>query len=107
MRKIFDEAHPVLLEPIMDIALTVPDEAVGDAMGDLSTRRGHIEGVDGGVVHAKLPLAELAGLLSNVQGYTKGQARVESSFAGYQEVPQHLAQKLLSQLRQDQLGQTA
>lgn len=104
MRKIFDEAGPVLLEPVMEIALTVPDEAVGDAMGDLSTRRGHIEGVEGGVVHAKLPLAELAGLLANVQGYTRGQATVESSFHGYQEVPQHLAQKLLAQLRTEPLA---
>jgi elongation factor G len=104
MRKIFDEAGPVLLEPVMDIALMVPDDAVGDAMGDLSTRRGHIEGVDGGVVHAKLPLAELAGLLANVQGYTKGQATVESSFSGYQEVPPHLAQKLLAQLKAEAIA---
>ncbi|MDB5100857.1 MAG: fusA [Cyanobacteria bacterium RYN_339] len=107
MRKIFEEAGPVLLEPVMDIALTVPDEAVGDAMGDLSTRRGHIEGVDGGVVHAKLPLAELAGLLANVQGYTRGQATIESTFAGYQEVPLHLAQKLLDRLKSDLMGQSA
>jgi elongation factor G len=104
MRKIFDEAGPVLLEPVMDIALTVPDDSVGDAMGDLSTRRGHIEGVDGGVVHAKLPLSELAGLLSNVQGYTRGQATIESSFHGYQEVPTHLAQKLLERLKTEQLA---
>lgn len=99
MRKIFAEAHPLLLEPLMDVTMTVPDEALGDAMGDLNTRRGQIEGVEGNVIHAKLPLAELAGLVSEIQSYTKGQGSIESSFATYQEVPAHLVNKLVSELK--------
>lgn len=99
MRKIFAEAHPLLLEPIMDLTMTVPEEALGDAMGDLNTRRGHIEGVEGNVIHAKLPLAELAGLVSELQSYTKGQGSIETSFAAYQEVPNLLLNKLLADLK--------
>lgn len=99
MRKIFAEAHPLLLEPVMDLTMTVPEEALGDAMGDLNTRRGHIEGVEGNVIHAKLPLAELAGLVSELQSYTKGQGSIETSFAAYQEVPNLLLNKLLADLK--------
>lgn len=99
MKKIFNEAQPLLLEPIMDVTMTVPEEAMGDAMGDLNTRRGHIEGVEGNVIHAKLPLAELAGLVGEIQSYTKGQGSIESSFATYQEVPAHLMTKLLTDLK--------
>ncbi|HEY9855267.1 MAG TPA: elongation factor G [Stenomitos sp.] len=99
MKKIFAEAHPLLLEPIMDLTMTVPEEAMGDAMGDLNTRRGQIEGVEGNVIHAKLPLSELAGLVSEIQSYTKGQGSIESSFSSYQEVPAHLLTKLLNELK--------
>lgn len=99
MKKIFNEAQPLLLEPIMDVTMTVPEEAMGDAMGDLNTRRGHIEGVEGNVIHAKLPLAELSGLVAEIQSYTKGQGSIESSFATYQEVPAHLLTKLLGELK--------
>lgn len=99
MKKIFVNAQPMLLEPIMDIALTLPDEFMGDAMSDLSTRRAQIEGMDGGVIRARIPLAELAGLVAEVQSFTKGQGSIESSFHGYAEVPLHLQNKLISELK--------
>jgi elongation factor G len=99
LKSIFPNAKPVLLEPIMDVTLTIPNEAMGDAMGDLNTRRAHIEGMDETTIHAKLPLAELAGLVSSLQSFTKGQGTLESSFHAYQEVPAHLQAKLLETLK--------
>ncbi|HEY9721316.1 MAG TPA: elongation factor G [Oscillatoriaceae cyanobacterium] len=99
MKQIFTQASPVLLEPILDVTLTVPVESLGDAMGDLNTRRGQIEGVDGNVIHARLPLSELSGLVATLQSYTKGQGSIESSFHGYQEVPSHLQPRLLTELK--------
>lgn len=96
MKKVFAQARPILLEPIMDVTLTVPERALGDAMGDLNTRRASIEGVQGEVIRAKVPLSELAGLVSAVQSYTRAEGSVESSFASYQEVPAHLQTKLLA-----------
>lgn len=99
LKSLFPQAKPILLEPIMDVTVTVPEEALGDTMADLNTRRGHIEGVEGNAIHAKLPLAELAGLVAEIQSYTKGQGSIESSFRGYQEVPAHLQAKLLNELK--------
>jgi elongation factor G len=73
-------------------------------MADLNTRRGQIEGVEGNVIHAKLPLSELAGLVAEIQSYTRGQGSIESSFRGYQEVPGHLQQKLLAELKEQAIG---
>lgn len=101
MKKIFEEAHPLLLEPIMDVVLTIPEEALGDAMGDLNTRRAQIEGLESGIIRTKLPLAEFSGLVTALQSYSRGQGTLESSFAGYQEVPAHLQAKLLSELKQE------
>lgn len=99
LRKIFAEADPVLLEPVMDIAVRVPAEALGDAMADLNTRRAAIAGMNDNVIHAQLPLAELAGLVTALQGYTRGQGTVESSFHGYEEVPAHLVGRVLTALK--------
>ncbi|MNL47053.1 Elongation factor G [compost metagenome] len=99
MRKVFTEAQPLLLEPILDVQISAPEEALGDVMGDLNGRRGHIEGMEGTSIHAKVPLAELAGLVTALQSITRGQGTLESSFAYYQEVPPHMQAKLLTELK--------
>ncbi|MBO9540936.1 elongation factor G [bacterium] len=99
MRKVFAEAQPLLLEPVLDVSISAPEEALGDVMGDLNGRRAHIEGMDGSSIHAKVPLAELAGLVTAVQSITRGQGALESSFSHYQEVPGHLQAKLLTGLK--------
>ncbi|MNU03488.1 Elongation factor G [compost metagenome] len=68
-------------------------------VGDLNGRRAHIEGMDGSSIHAKVPLAELAGLVTAVQSITRGQGALDSSFSHYQEVPGHLQSKLLAGLK--------
>ena len=88
----------------MDVVVTVPEEALGDTMADLNTRRGQIEGIEGNAIHARLPLAELAGLVAEIQSYTKGQGSIESSFRGYHEVPGHLQSKLLAELKEQAVG---
>ncbi|MNL67067.1 Elongation factor G [compost metagenome] len=82
----------------------MPEAALGDTMADLNTRRGQIEGVEGNVIHARLPLAELAGLVAEIQSYTKGQGAIESSFRGYHEVPAHLQARLLAELKDQAVG---
>lgn len=99
MRKVFAEARPLLLEPIMDVLISAPEEALGDVMGDLNGRRAQIEGMEGTSIHAKVPLAELAGLVTAVQSITRGQGTLESSFARYHEVPPHLQTRLLAELK--------
>lgn len=103
MRGIFAQANPLLLEPIMEVSVTVPLEAMGDAMADLNTRRGQIETVEGATIQARLPLVELAGLAAEIQGYTRGQGTIELAFRGYQEVPANLQAPLVAQLKAESL----
>ena len=100
LKKIFEAAGPVLLEPVMEVAIDVPFEAVGDALADLNTRRGHVEGVDGTTIRGAIPLAELAALRTAVQAHARGQGQVDATFRGYQEVPPAMQDRLLATLRQ-------
>ncbi len=95
MKKIFMEAGPVLLEPIMALSVTLPEANLGDAMGDLNVRRSHVEGVEGQALRAKIPLSELAGFVRSLQSFSRGQGTVESSFAHYQELPATLVERVL------------
>ena len=73
-------------------------------MADLNTRRGHVEGVEDGKILARLPLAELSGLVSGLGGYTQGQGAVTSRFRGYEEVPAALQAALLNALKETAIG---
>jgi elongation factor G len=104
MAKVFEAAHPLLLEPIMDLILSVPVEATGDVMAELNTRRAHVEAIEGATIRATLPLAELQGLLGALQSTTRGQGALEATFARYQEVPAHLMSKLLAELKAEAMA---
>ncbi len=97
MKKIFMEAKPLLLEPILDLSVTLPEEHVGDAMGELNLHRAHVESLEGNTIHAKMPLAELAGFVRSLQSFSRGQGTLESSFSHYQELPAHLSEKVLKE----------
>src|ERR671917_1165905 len=88
-------ANPVLLEPIMDVEVVVPEEFMGDVMGDLSSRRGHIQGMDsrggGQVIRAMVPLSEMFGYATTVRSKTQGRATFTMQFDHYAEVPQSIA----------------
>jgi elongation factor G len=91
---------PVLLEPIMDIEITIPDEFLGDIIGDLNSRRGKIESIKprGNVkaVRGLVPLAEMFGYATALRSLTQGRGIYIMEPAYYAEVPQFLAEKIIS-----------
>ncbi len=99
-RKVFMEANPVLLEPIMKVKVTVPEDCMGDVMGDLSSRRGKIHGMDTQghyqVVNAEVPLAELYKYSTHLRSLTGGRGIHEREFDHYAEVPKDTAEKVVA-----------
>ncbi|MBI2995683.1 MAG: elongation factor G [Candidatus Melainabacteria bacterium] len=96
----FMKARPILLEPIMDLEVEVPESFMGDVIGNISSRRGRIEGMNTemGVskVHAKVPLAEMFGYATDIRNMTKGQGTFTMEFACYEEVPNNVAEPIIS-----------
>jgi elongation factor G len=92
------QAKPVLLEPIMKLEIVAPDEFLGDIMGDLNSRRGHIESIetrDGmAVIRALVPLAETFGYTTSLRSLTQGRAAHSLEFYHYQELPAELADQI-------------
>lgn len=99
------DAGVYLLEPVMDIWVTVPDDYVGDIMGDLPRRRGLVMGTDstGGMttVQARVPEAELATYATDLRSMTQGRGSFRIALAGYEEVPGELAQRIQDERRQE------
>jgi elongation factor G len=95
------KAKPVLLEPIYKIEVRVPEEYMGDVMGDLSSRRGRIQGmdqVDGvQVLRAEVPLAELYTYAVGLRSLTQGRAAYTRAFAHYEEVPREVADVIIAE----------
>jgi elongation factor G len=91
-------ANPVLLEPIMNVEVVMPEEFMGDVMGDLSSRRGQIQGMDsrggGQVIRAMVPLSEMFGYATTVRSKTQGRATFTMQFDHYDEVPKSIAQEI-------------
>ena len=100
LQKGFMEAHPVLLEPIMNIEVTAPADHAGDVIGDLNGRRGRIVGMepDGEVVsvRAQAPMAEILTYESSLRSMTGGRGGYSMEFSHYEEVPTHLAEKVVA-----------
>jgi elongation factor G len=96
------EARPIVLEPIADIEITAPDSAMGDIAGDLSSRRGQVNGTANGaasqmVIKGQAPLAELAGYQSRLNAMTAGQGRYSIALSHYDPVPPTVQQQLVAQ----------
>ena len=98
MKQALEQAGPVLLEPIMLVTASVPDDSVGDVMGDLSSRRGRPLGTEasGGMteVKAEVPMSEMLAYAPDLRSITGGQGEFTMEFARYEEIPSHLAQKV-------------
>ncbi len=94
------QAAPVLLEPIMKVEVTMPEEYMGDVIGDLNGRRGQIEGMDdlggGKKVTAYVPLSEMFGYATDLRSRTQGRGNYSMFFEKYEKVPKNVADKLLS-----------
>ncbi len=101
----FMESKPVLLEPIMNIEVIVPDDYTGDVMGDLSSRRGKIAGMDpdgrNQIVRAAVPQAELYQYAVDLRSMTQGQGVYALEFARYEEVPHDSAQKVIEAAKRE------
>ncbi len=93
-------AAPVLLEPIMDVRITVPDTNMGDILGDMNTRRARVQGMDTersrSVVTAQVPLAELQRYTTDLRSITGGRGVFTMSFSHYEVVPSHIAQEVIN-----------
>ena len=96
------KSHPVLLEPMMAVEVTTPEEYMGDVMGDLSSRRGHIEGMEpqgnAQVVHAKVPLSEMFGYSTDLRSKTQGRAVYTMTFKAYEAVPKSIAEEISAKM---------
>jgi elongation factor G len=94
------QAEPVLLEPIMKVEVLVPEEYMGDVMGDLNSRRGNIEGMDQisgvQVIDALVPLAEMFGYATDLRSRTQGRGNYSMQFSHYDQVPKNLAEKIIT-----------
>jgi elongation factor G len=103
----FMQAEPQLLEPIYDLEVTVPEETMGDVMGDLQTRRSMIAGIDTNgnyqVIKAKTPLAELNKYSTSLRSLSQGRGSFSQKFAEYVPVPYEIQQKLAKQLQVEEL----
>jgi elongation factor G len=107
MKQAMQDAGAVLLEPIMTVTLTVPEDAVGDVIGDLNSRRGRPQGMEPAAagtteVKAEVPMAEMLTYAPDLRSLTGGQGDYTMEFARYEEVPQHLAAKVVAAIQEQE-----
>jgi elongation factor G len=104
MKEALAGAGAVLLEPVMAVRLSVPDECVGDVIGDLSSRRGRPQGVEptGGMteVRAEVPMAEMLTYAPDLRALTAGRGEYTMELAGYEEMPRALAERVVEAQRE-------
>lgn len=100
-KEAFMKASPVLMEPIMDVEVVTPDDYVGDVMGDLSSRRGMIQGQEqrgnATVIKAQVPLAEMFGYVTSLRSATQGRASSSMHFAKYEKVPDQIKEEIMKE----------
>ena len=96
-------AKPMMLEPIMAVEVVTPDDYMGDVIGDLSARRGRIEGMEqrgsSQVVRAQVPLAQMFGYATDLRSRTQGRATYTMQFHSYQEVPESISREIVARVR--------
>jgi elongation factor G len=95
-----DKCNPAILEPIMKVEVTVPEEYMGDVMGDLNSRRGRIEGMDARagaqIIRAKVPLAEMFGYSTTLRSRTQGRGVYSMEISHYEEVPRSISEEIIA-----------
>jgi elongation factor G len=104
-KKAMEQAQPVLLEPIMNVEIITPQEYAGDLMGDLTSRRGRLQGMDMKrdmqVIKAEVPMAEMVTYAPVLTSMTGGRGVYHMEFSHYDEVPAHIAQKIIEEYNKD------
>jgi elongation factor G len=107
-RKVMAEAKPVLIEPIVNLEITVPDDCMGDVIGDLNGRRGRVSGMEPKInyqiIRAQVPMAEILKYASDVTSITGGRGTFTMEVSHYEEVPNQQAEQVIAQ-RKAELGQ--
>jgi elongation factor G len=102
-KKAMTEARPTLLEPIMNVEIVVPEECMGDIVGDLNSRRGRVQGMDSRghnqIIKATAPLAEMLSYSATLNSITSGRGSFHMEFATYDEVPAHLQEKIVAEAK--------
>ena len=100
-KEAMQKANPVLLEPIMKVEVTMPEEYMGDVIGDINSRRGRIEGMDylggGKIVRGYVPLAEMFGYSTDLRSKTQGRGNYSMFFEKYEQVPKNIQEKIISE----------
>jgi elongation factor G len=103
LKKAARQAKAVLLEPIMAVEVVTPEDYMGDVIGDLSSRRGRVEGMEqrgnAHVVRSQVPLAEMFGYATDLRSRTQGRATYTMQFDSYQKVPESIAQEIIARIR--------
>ena len=100
-KEAMQKANPVLLEPIMKVEVTMPEEYMGDVIGDINSRRGRIEGMDdlggGKIVRGYVPLAEMFGYSTDLRSKPQGRGNYSMFFEKYEQVPKNIQEKIISE----------
>ncbi len=103
IKKAANLASPVLLEPVMAVEVNTPEDYMGDVIGDLSSRRGKVEGMEqrgnSHVVKAQVPLSDMFGYATDLRSRTQGRATYSMQFAAYNEVPESIAKEIIAKAR--------
>jgi elongation factor G len=96
----------VLLEPICEVIVTVPDEYMGDVLSDMNTRRGRVQGMGQqsgrSIVTAQVPLAEMQRYSTSLRAFTQGRGFYTMRISHYENVPSHLTQEIVAQTKEEQ-----
>ena len=104
-KKAAADANPVLLEPIMKVAIKTPDDFMGDIMGDLNSRRGRVLGMDNEgkyqIINANVPMSEFLSYAPDLRSMTGGRGIFTMEFSHYDEVPAHETQKILDEVNKE------
>ncbi|MCH8030156.1 MAG: elongation factor G, partial [Candidatus Dadabacteria bacterium] len=103
-KKAMEDAQPLLLEPIMKMEVTAPEDCLGDVIGDINARRGKVSGVDpqlgGHVISAEAPMGEVLTYAPELRSITSGRGTFSMEFSHYEEVPGHLSPKIIDEVSQ-------
>jgi len=98
-----DKAKPIILEPVMSMEVTVPEECMGDVIGDLNSRRGKVSGVDtkghNQVIKAQVPMSEILRYAPDLRSMTSGRGEFQTEFSHYEELPPHLTEKVAKEAK--------
>jgi elongation factor G len=105
LQKVFMDAHPILLEPVMNVEVNTPAEGAGDIIGDLNSRRGRIVGMEPtgetAIVRASVPMAEMLTYESSLRSMTGGRGGYSMEFSHYEEVPPFMAEKIIKEAQKE------